>query len=293
MGRLVVWILGIFSIVGCARQDAGLDAWLRIDGAQFVRGAVPGDGGGPTVSSFVVTSGRVEAGMRSKPVSGLVPRVTRAVALSLDGDIGYSIITPGALDPQSLDQLGFSARLSFSPALPEGHYALLARAVDEQGRFGPPVSADLTTASAPDDGARLVISLAWDAEADLDLHVVTPAGIEIWAKNINSNQQPLPGMTADPDAWKLGGILDFDSNANCVIDGRRREEVSFAAPPSGHYIVRVDTFSLCGEPQAWWQVAATLDGAPKGQASGYALPSDTAFKHEAGAGLTALAFDVP
>jgi hypothetical protein len=279
---------------GCgANQDAGLDAWLRIDGAQFFRGREPLATDGPAVSSFVVTSGRVLAGMRGKPVSGLVPRVTRAVALSLDGDRGWWLITPGAVDPQTLDQLGFSARLSFSPTLPAGRYSLIARAVDEKGRFGPPAEADLMTASQTPDGARLVVTLSWDTQADLDLHLVTPSGVDVWAKKINSVDPPVPGSPGDPNAWMTGVILDFDSNANCQIDGRRQEDAYAMTPPSGHYIARVDTFSLCGEAQADWRVTATLDGNALGDARGFSLPTDPTFKHEAGAGVTALSFDVP
>ena len=84
-------------------------------------------------------------------------------------------------------------------------------------------------------GPTLLVSLRWDTEADLDLHVVIPNGTvrsdddRIWSKP----RRP-PGQMVDAGAYKSGGILDFDSNANCVIDGRRQENVSWTvAPPSG------------------------------------------------------------
>jgi hypothetical protein len=281
MRALVLVVL----VAGCGGRDDGLEAWLRVDGAQFYRGPAPAASDGPAVSSFVVTSGLVAPGQTQKPLSGQVPASARAVVLYLDGDVGYSVITPGATDPQSLDQLDFSARLSFSPLLPEGKYTLVGRAVDAAGHFGPRAEAELETASTAPDGATLEITLSWDTQADLDLHVVTPSGVILWAKNINS---------APPNAWQTGGILDVDSNANCQIDGRRRETARWSAPPpSGHYIARVDAFSLCGEVQADWTVSATLDGASLGRASGYARDSDTAFAHDAAAGVTALQFDVP
>jgi uncharacterized protein YfaP (DUF2135 family) len=133
----------------------------------------------------------------------------------------------------------------------------------------------------------LVISLSWDTQSDLDLHVVTPSGAIIWAKNINSND---PQTSSD---WMSGGILDFDSNSNCQIDGLRREDAYWTEPPQpGHYIVRVDAYSLCGQGQADWTVTAQLNGMSLGKASGFLHDSDTAYPHDANAGVTALEFDV-
>jgi uncharacterized protein YfaP (DUF2135 family) len=114
--------------------------------------------------------------------------------------------------------------------------------------------------------------------ADLDLHVVDPAGVEIWAKHISDS----------------GGVLDFDSNSNCVIDGRRQEDVVWMAPPPpGHYLVRVDTYSLCSETFANWTVGVTLDGAVIAAAEGVGRDSDASlYAHEQGAGVLATQFDV-
>ena len=105
---------------------------------------------------------------------------------------------------------------------------------------------------------------------------------------------PLPGTDADPNDWQQGGMLDFDSNAGCVIDGRRQENVVWqAAPPPGTYLVRVATASLCGAPAARWNVDVLLDGADISAAEGESIPGDTRFSKGAGSGVQALAFDVP
>jgi hypothetical protein len=280
---------------GCdgASQDPGLRALLRVANAQFVPGAPPTESGGPAILTFNNSSNLIRPGQRSKPLSGIVPRGTTGVAIYLDGDAGYWVVTPGAEDPTALLQLGFAATLSFSPALTPGPYTLVGRAIDASGNVGPPSTAMLTAMSTTPSGT-LVVSLTWAQEADLDLHLVTPDGTDIWAKNINSHEPPKPGDPPDPNGWTQGGILDFDSNANCIIDGRRQEDVYWMAPPpSGHYIVRVDAFSLCGEPQADWAVTATLMDQPLGKAYGTAHDPDTWGQHVAGAGVTALEFDVP
>ena len=139
-----------------------------------------------------------------------------------------------------------------------------------------------------------MVSLRWDTEADLDLHLVIPGGSEIWANKINSFDPPPPGSGGDSNAYQAGGILDFDSNSNCNIDGRRLENIYWTqTPPSGHYIARVDTFSLCAAAQADWVLDVTLDGKSLGHAAGTGRDSDAALPHGAMAGVTAFTFDVP
>jgi hypothetical protein len=89
------------------------------------------------------------------------------------------------------------------------------------------------------------------------------------------------------------GILDFDSNAGCVIDGRCNENVVWSvAAPAGDYVARVDTFSLCGNSAARWTVEALFDGVSLGKAEGEALPASQRFSKGKGSGVTALSFTV-
>jgi hypothetical protein len=269
-------LCGLVALSGCARatDDPGLDAFLRVSGAQFYRGTLPAATDGPAISSFMDASSIIRSGEQGAPLSGIVTRDTTAVAIYLEGDPGY-------------------ARLSCSPLLPAGSYTLAGRASDGTGRFGPPSRNPLMTSDDP-VGGTLVVGLKWDVEADLDLHLVIPDGTEIWANKINSFTPPPPGTPGDPNAFKSGGILDFDSNANCNIDGRRAENIYWTvAPPSGHYIARVDTYSLCGTPQANWQLAVDINGTSLGRAYGAGRDGDAALTHGRGAGVTALEFDIP
>jgi hypothetical protein len=289
-------LAALLLLAGCSpsTNDQGLEALMRVANAQYYPGTTPAAMDGPAILSFYNSSNLIRAGQKSKPLSGLVTRETTAIAVYLEGDTGYWIIIPGAEDPTANLQLAFAASLSFSPALKPGMYSLTGRAVDDQGHFGPPSKAMLTAADLPPDNSTLTVSLSWDRQADLDLHVVIPYGTEIWAKNINSHTPPKPGDPPDPTGYLSGGILDFDSNANCVIDGRRQEDVYWTQPPpSGDYLVRVDTPSLCGEPQAIWTVTATLGGQSLGVAHGVSLDADTIPPHVQGAGVLALKFTVP
>jgi hypothetical protein len=277
------------------RADAGLGAELRVAGGQFVAGdlerAAPD--GGPAVISVLSSLTAVQPGERDKPVSGALAPAATAAALALRGDSGYWIVVAGPPRLDAPDLPTFDVRLSFSPDLPLGDLALVVRAVDGDGRFGAPSLVALSSAPPPAPTGALVVSLRWDTEADLDLHVVTPGGVEIWAGNINSYQAPPPGTAADAGSWQDGGILDFDSNAGCLIDGRRAENVVWqAAPPPGDYLVRVDTASLCGAPAARWTVGVAEAGASIAAATGESVPGDARFSKGPGSGVDALSFHV-
>jgi hypothetical protein len=280
---------------GCsaATTDPGLDAMLRLSGAQFYRGKPPTPADGPAVQQLItIPASTIRRGLNNS-VQGFVTRETTAIALYLDGDVGYWIVEPGMVDATQGGQLSFSASAAYAQNLPAGNYTLKAMAVGAGGHFGPITDFALQTEDVMSSDT-LLVSLAWDTQADLDLHLVTPDGTEVWANKINSTPPPVPGSNGDPDAWKSGGILDFDSNSGCVIDGRRMENVFWTvAPPKGHYLVRVDTWSLCGEAMANWRVTATLGTQNLGMSSGWSRPSDAEMVHGLGAGVKALEFDVP
>jgi hypothetical protein len=283
------WVLGTPACWPTASSDPGLGARLQIAGAQFVPGTMPAvTAGAPRVDALNLETTAIWPGETDKPVDGAVDPSATAVAIALDGDEGYWIVPTGVPDFSAPTLPTFDATASFAPTLAAGAYTLEVSAIDASGAFGAPMMQTLTAlASSPSvttpQGA-LVVTLHWDTESDLDLHVVDPLGDEIFH--------------GDPQTFEAdGGIeaqLDWDSNANCIIDGRRQEDVVWTGiPPSGTYVVRVDTASLCGQAIANWTVTATLRGGQVGKASGVSLDSDTWGPHDRGAGLLAFSFDVP
>jgi hypothetical protein len=196
-----------------------------------------------------------------------------------------------------VDSFDYTARLSISrdvatsPLLQldsKGRWTLplSARAVDNAGNFGPAKIEPLVLESTAITGT-LAVSLQWDTPTDLDLHVlVQPNGaaayVEVWAEH----------RSADPNT--PDGTLDFDSNANCQIDGRDLENVIWTGPPpAGHYVVRVAAASLCGLTSAAWYAYASVPGVSKGSSSGVLTEAATRSSAGAGSGVTAFEFDYP
>jgi hypothetical protein len=265
---------------------------MRLENAQFILGPTPAAQAGPEVATITLPTTTIWPGFPDKSISGALGEGATAAALALSSDQGYWVVRAGVPDVSAPTLPTFHTSASFSSSLTAGAYTLEVRAVDADNQFGPPARQVLTAlAAAPSHvvTGALIVTLTWDTEADVDLHVIDPLGNEIYHGAQNSVDAFLPGNSDASD-----GMLDQDSNSGCIIDGLREEDVTWAAaPPSGHYLVRVDTASLCGQPSAHWTVQVQLDGASLGAATGIALDSDTLGAHDRGAGTLALGFDVP
>jgi len=295
--RLGLWVLFLgLAACGGTASDTGLEALLRVADGQFYRGSIDKltSADSPTVVDVLNSQNVITPGLQNKQLSGRLDPGSTAVAIGFAGDVGYWILPADVPDADSPTQPTFHASLSFSPSLPQPAYDLIVRAVSSPDNFGPATHVALDVAPGVPPMGALVVSLWWDSEADLDLHVVDAFGVEIWSGNINSYDAYAAIPTTDAGAWNEGGILDFDSNSACVIDGRCNENVIWSAyAPPGDYLARVDTFSLCGNSAARWTVEALLNGVSLGKAAGEVLPSDQRFSKGKGSGLSALSFTVP
>lgn len=292
LSSVLAWV---FSGCEGASRDPGLSALLRVTDAQFVPALLPGESGGPEISSLFTAHNQITPGLLRESTGGTLPASGNAVLVALAGERGHWIVTAGAPAADAPELPTFSAELSFAEELGERESVeVWFHAVDTRGAVGPRKTLTFAVATSDEEGLR--VRLRWDSDADLDLHVIDPAGNEIWAGDINSYKAPPPGMPpADRDAYRRGGQLDFDSNGACLLDGRREENVSFPADaiPSGHVDVRVATASMCGEAVAHYEVKAWLGGRLLRGAEGIALPSDTRSGVRAGAGRAAFTFVVP
>lgn len=113
------------------------------------------------------------------------------------------------------------------------------------GSISPVSSASFGTVSA--GTGEVQVSVSWDKESDVDLHLVEPGGEVIFFGNLMS---------------ELGGELDLDSNAGCRIDGVKNENITYpdSLPPIGTYEVRVVYFSACDQGDTNFVVTVNNQG---------------------------------
>jgi hypothetical protein len=295
------------AVVGCAiaacstpscssgvRADTGADAYMQVPGAQFVRGPMPeGSPSGPGVAQISLMNNNIWPGLADDPLGGALNPTATAAAVGLQRDVGYWILVAGPPSVATPDDPSYSATLQFSGGIVLGSYTLVVRAVDQNGSFGLPKTQVLIAQNSPLNPPAtgdLVVTLTWDTESNLDLHVVDPAGLDLYWGNPSSE----PPFSFDQIEGGSYGYIDYDSNADCIIDGLRREDAIWPnPPPSGTYTVRVDAPSLCGQPIANWSVRVVLRGKQVAEASGVAVDADTMGSHGAGSGVLALQFNVP
>lgn len=288
----------LLALAGCggASAELGLDAWMRVEGAQYQPGALPAESTGPAVAGTFLSRPRIHPLEMGRPLRGALEPDGTAVVLGLAGDAGHWIAVAGLPDVVTPELPSVNLLLSFAADLPLGEHAIVLHAVDAGGQVGPATRLPVTATPRAMPEGSLVFSLVWDRNADLDLHVVDPNGVEIYKSNINSYVPPAPGMPDEGAGPAVGGKLDFDSNAACVIDGRRQENVLWpleVEPPAGTYTVRVDTFSLCGETAAHWKVDVLHHDRLVGAAEGTSTWIDATTPHGLGAGQLALQVQVP
>ena len=103
----------------------------------------------------------------------------------------------------------------------------------------------------------LTVNLTFSNEKDVDLRLITPSGDEIYYGNRTRSIYDEVG-----DSTIRYG-LDHDSNAGCLIDGLKNENIVIPdiAVEAGVYEVRVDMYSNCDRSLATsWQLVVRYKG---------------------------------
>ena len=246
--------------------------------AQFIEGDLPGapptdaglgatDGGVTSGGGVVLNFGApyVYQGQGNLTISGTAPLDALSVAMRLsDAGTGYWVVPMGSPNPQT-NQLDWSAIADFGFNIVPGFHPLKYVAIDGHGVAGRQQVYDkLCVANRVPDNFNscvatrappaAVISLSWDTNVDLDLQVSTPDG------SLVDPQNPVT-----PDKT---GTIDRDSNANCVIDGIRYEDLVWGKDaPHGRYGIYVNLVSACKQAIVHFNVAvytAVDDGTDAG-----------------------------
>jgi len=264
----------------CDGQDNQYDYGepILVHGAQFFPGELPGtpapdaatgDASPPTsptipvVTSIQALNTTVFSGEAGKQISGRTTSNASAVGIRL-GELGtgYWVLPLGNPDPQFPGELTWSAIIDFSPSITPGLDALRVVAVTSAGISGPqsdqnfciasrlpadpgaPYPNDISACNATLSPPDAVFALTWDADVDLDLHVITPAG-----NDVNPKSPLLTPVDAGGTPAAAAPRIDRDSVAWCVPDGWREEDLAFPTlpAPGSTFQIHANLFSACGK----------------------------------------------
>ena len=250
----------------CERDlnDTGQDEPVRIREGVFHSGALPVDDAAetPLVTNAGGISSIVTQGQSSRVFNGLTTDDGYSVAINLPSiSSGYWIVPVGAPDVTQDNQLQFKVTADFSAEVPYGLQTLTFVALDGESKPGPrydttvcvlPAASNNNIAACDPNTTpqNAVLSLTWDTNVDLDLIVVAPNGKVVSAKYPSTAllEEGATSIPSDVLSDPTTGQITRDSNANCDIDGIRRESLIFPGePPEGDYQVFVSLNRACGQ----------------------------------------------
>ncbi len=241
-------------LIACGPADPfGTAEPFQVRGGQFFRGPLPtATVAAPAVTFLSMQNAVVLPGQAAKRLSARANAMTSSLALALsDSGTGYWVVPLGPEDPQYGGEFTVETSIDFGLSLAEGAHVIRAVPIDEQHRAGAEAQTGVCVASRIPDNQHVcnpkavvpdaVISLQWDARADVDLVVTTPDGREV------SSKRPTVVPTGTrPDAE--AAVIDRDSLFACQEDGLRQEDLVFQKRPTGAFRVAASLFDLCQAP---------------------------------------------
>jgi hypothetical protein len=194
-----------------------------------------------------------------------------AIYVAIDGQNGYWEVTVSA-GTSIADVL-----LTLAQQLPP-QIRIVFEVVDSAGNVSAPET--LVTTIVQVKTGDIQISVSWDVDNDIDLHVVDPNQFEVYYAEKLSPE---------------GGELDLDSNAACLIDGIRNENVLWPVgqAPHGTYTVRVDNYDNCAYAAANFVVTVQKKGQAAQTFMGSFAASDLGDLGDVGSGTTITTFTYP
>lgn len=256
--------LAVAALSGCEQGQKNLigpSEPFRVRNAQFVSGSLPGeppsatppDDEQPRVTAVDLANQVVLQGQGNKTVSGRANSLSQSVGLALDDlGSGYWVLPTRSQDPLT-GELTWSGVADFDLSIEPGLHPLRTVAFDLDGNPGRQTATRMCVASAIPDNYNscdpklappvAMISITWDTNVDLDLEVHTPEGLVVTPKHPSTI--PLGGADAGTPT-PAAGLIDRDSNASCVIDGVRSENLVWQTEaPLGLYQIHANLFDGC------------------------------------------------
>jgi hypothetical protein len=194
------------------------------------------------------------------------------VYVSIQGSDGYWEVTVPAGSTVA------DVLLTLAQQLPP-QLVIVFEVVDAAGNVSAPVT--LVTTIVQVKTGDIQISVSWDADNDIDLHVVDPNGFEIYYSH-----------KVSPEA----GELDLDSNAGCApIDGINNENVLWpiGKAPAGAYAVLVDNYENCAGAATNYVVTVQKKGQAAQTFMGSFAATDLGDSGGAGDGVPITTFTYP
>ena len=299
---LALLALGALSCSDGQSNLVPADEPIKVRGAQFIKGAVPGTApvtgawneGDPARITSMSLYNVVPQGFGGKKITGQVTTNASATGLAMKGlGTGWWLQPAGDIDTSgTAPVLTLSSTVDFSDSIAVGDAHLIGIALDANGVAGPQYEqyvcvfssgpAGTSTCPGGTPAPAAAITLTWDTQVDLDLQVLTPDGKLVTPKHPYVDD-PDKKQPVDPSLPHI----DRDSNPGCAIDGVRRESLIWptdpadpegSTVPAGVYGIYVNFYSACNQQAVRFhvQVMTAVPGPPDADAGAAGAGGDDA-----------------
>ena len=244
IGGLILAVLMV--VLSCNHEDPEIDEgsttetvignYFTIDHATLVQNPMPS----PTVSEyFQMTMNDKIVPDGSSFVSLSSEVAAKKILVGMKNELGYYEVVP-----QSTRDFEYSFSIHFNQNIPSG-FTIQVAIVDENDGISQIQETELKLLMVG-TGTLLQVSLSFDNEKDLDLHLIEPEYIDeygYWA-SFYSRHIYYGNRVSDN-----GGELDMNSNEHCWLDYINNENINYndstAWVAPGTYKVYVDLYQNC------------------------------------------------
>jgi hypothetical protein len=234
-----------------AIQVLGEGGTSEVINQQLGEGAADGPAADVSSDATVINGGSVQESITSETKFSKVRMALEPVGATPTGT-GTATAAPATPGSPSkgyheitLEQAANEIEIvvTIAQALPGTTFVFYFAVVDEGGKQGKLSKQDVEALEVGTGDVQ--ISVSWDADSDVDLHVVDPSDDEIYW---------------DTPSSPSGGELDLDSNADCDLDHKRNENITWTDAPPGEYIVRLDYYKACDIAKTNYVVTIRVSG---------------------------------
>ncbi len=220
---LFVFFFALLFTYSC-QKDVVEDKYFSVENGEYVPQKFPAQSDDALTIDAVDGNGYVIPG-GAAGISIVPSSEANYVLVGVQGETGYFKV------PATITDNSINIYLVISQDLEAEDFVILVALSNDGSTAGEIKEISVNTVTV--GTGKLQISLNWDQENDIDLHLVEPDGEEIYYGCSESSN---------------GGKLDLDSNPDCDIDGVNNENIFYddeATIEEGTYTVRVDMYANC------------------------------------------------
>ena len=232
-------------------EETFTNNYFSVQNSTFHQGAIPAPSTGATaLETVTMNTSALANGSNFINISSA--QALQSFLIGVQGVDGY-IEVPAATVTRATGTQEYSIPLVYGAGY-GSNIIIIVEGVTTDGHVTLPFSQAITFVENQYSG-ELHVNLTFDNAKDIDLHLITPSGTDIYYSNRT--------ISTTVGTETIQGGLDHDSNAGCTIDNLNNENIVLPAAliEPGVYTVQIDMWSNCAtDVYTDWTITARYQG---------------------------------